>query len=232
VKILVADDDPDLRALISFTLSQGGFEVCVADNGRTALDQFEIEDPNLLVVDLNMPHIDGFEVCRTVRQRSKIPVMVLTVRDSEDDLVTAFDCGADDYVRKPFSPRTLLARVRALARRAEAIPAGVIEVSDARLDMEQHTLQIGSTPAIHVTPLELKALQLLVQNAGRTVTAERLLGHIWGRASDRERRTLKQLIYRLRQKIELDPTAPEILQTTPGSGYKLIVERTMQSASN
>jgi DNA-binding response OmpR family regulator len=122
--------------------------------------------------------------------------------------------------------------VRALARRVETIPLGVVEASDARLDMEQHTLQIGTGPAIHVTPLELKALQLLVTNAGRTVTAERLLGHIWGRASERERRTLKQLIYRLRQKIEIDPTAPEILQTTPGSGYKFLVERTPQESSS
>jgi two-component system KDP operon response regulator KdpE len=115
-----------------------------------------------------------------------------------------------------------LARVRALARRAEPTALGVLESANARLDLEQHTLQIGEGPAVHVTPLELKALQLLITNAGRTVTSERLLSHLWGRTSARERRTLKQLIYRLRHKIEADPALPTFLHTTPGSGYKFV----------
>jgi DNA-binding response OmpR family regulator len=223
VKILVADDDADLRALIKFTLSQGGFKVCTAENGRAALDAFDLESPDLLIVDLNMPGLDGFEVCRFVRQRSSVPVMVLTVRDQEDDLVVAFDYGADDYVRKPFSPRALLARVRALARRTEPLACSTVETTNVRLDLEQQTLQIGHVEAVHVTPLEVKALQLLILNAGRTVTVERLLNHIWGRTSTRERHMLKQLIYRLRHKIEADPSRPERLHTTPGAGYKFLV---------
>lgn len=223
MKILIADDDADLRALIGFTLTQGGFEVCSAEDGAGALQLFERENPSLLLLDFNMPEPNGLEVCREVRRRSTVPIMMLTVRDQEDDLVAALDSGADDYVRKPFSPRALLARVRALARRSEPVEGGALEYGIARLDLEQHTFRIGAEVEIHLTPLELKALQLLMMSGGRTVTAERLLMHVWGRATARERRTLKQLIYRLRHKLEREPTAPEILQTTPGAGYKLTI---------
>jgi len=224
MKALVADDDSDLRALIAFTLTQGGFEVRSAENGETALRLFEIEPPSLLLLDLNMPAIDGLQVCREVRRQSNVPIMVLTVRDREDDLIAAFESGADDYVRKPFSPRTLLARARALVRRAEPVHAPRIEAGNATLDLERHTFRLGESRETHLTPLELKAMQLLVSSAGRTVTAERMLMHVWNRSTARERRTLKQLIYRLRMKLELDPASPEILQTTPGAGYKLNVD--------
>jgi DNA-binding response OmpR family regulator len=220
LKILIADDDDDLRALIGFTLTQGGFEVCAAADGESALRSFRNESPQMLVLDVNMPPPNGFGVCREVRRQSSVPILMLTVRDQEDDLVAALDGGADDYVRKPFSPRALLARVRALARRAEPL-AGVVEIADTKLDLEQHTLQIGGATPVHLTPLELKALQVLMNNSGRTVTVERLLNSIWGRSTTRERRTLKQLIYRLRHKLEVDPTTPEILLTTPSAGYKL-----------
>jgi DNA-binding response OmpR family regulator len=150
--------------------------------------------------------------------------MMLTVRDVEEDLIEAFDSGADDYVRKPFSPRALLARVRALIRRSEPLDAGPVTAGQLRLDPEQRSLQLGAAPAIRLTPLELKAMQLLMVTPGRTVTAEKMLLHLWGRATARERRTLKQLVYRLRQKIETDASAPEILQTTPGAGYKLVAD--------
>jgi DNA-binding response OmpR family regulator len=150
--------------------------------------------------------------------------MMLTVRDQEDDLVAALDAGADDYVLKPFSPRALLARVKALVRRAEPFNPGSIAAGSVYLDPEQRTLRIGTAEPIKLTPLEIKALHLLITSPGRTVTAERLLNHVWGRATSRERRTLKQLVYRLRQKLEADPTTPHILQTTPGAGYKLIVD--------
>jgi DNA-binding response OmpR family regulator len=149
--------------------------------------------------------------------------MMLTVRDLEEDLVEAFDSGADDYVRKPFSPRALLARVRALLRRAEPLD-GPVTAGQLRLDPEQRTLHVAAAAPVRVTPLELKALQLLMSTPGRTVTAEKLLLHLWGRATARERRTLKQLVYRLRQKIEADASSPEILQTTPGAGYRLVAD--------
>ena len=224
MKILVADDDADLRALIGFTLTQAGFDVCTASDGSGALQAFARETPDFVLLDINMPEPDGIIVCREIRAQSQVPIMMLTVRDQEDDLVAAFDSGADDYVRKPFSPRSLLARVRALARRSEPLTATALSAGSLQLDLEQHTLQIGSTTPLRLTPLELKALHLLMTSPGRTVTAERLLMHVWGRNSSRERRTLKQLVYRLRQKLELDSTAPAVLVTTPGAGYKLIVD--------
>lgn len=224
MRILVADDDADLRALIGFTLMQAGYDICTAGDGESALQAFQRDSPDLVLLDINMPEPNGLQVCRDIRGRSPVPIMMLTVRDTEEDLIEAFDSGADDYVRKPFSPRALLARVRALIRRAEPLDAGPVTAGQLRLDPEQRTLQFGAAPPIRLTPLELKAMQLLMVTAGRTVTAEKMLLHLWGRATARERRTLKQLVYRLRQKIESDASSPEILQTTPGAGYKLIAD--------
>jgi DNA-binding response OmpR family regulator len=225
MKILVVDDDADLLALIGFTLNQAGFEVRTAHDGAGALRAFEHETPDFVLLDVNMPEPNGLDVCREIRNRSPVPIMMLTVRDQEEDLLAAFDCGADDYVRKPFSPRALLARVRALIRRAEPLNLGSIAAGNLHLDLEQHTLRIGAAEPLRLTPLELKALHLLMTSPGRTVTAERLLVHVWGRSTSRERRTLKQLIYRLRQKLEEeDSAASQVLQTTPGAGYKLVVD--------
>lgn len=224
MRILVADDDADLRALIGFTLMQAGFDICTAVDGESALQAFQRDSPDMVLLDINMPEPNGLKVCREIRGRSPVPIMMLTVRDVEEDLIEAFDSGADDYVHKPFSPRALLARVRALLRRSEPFDAGPVTAGQLRLDPDQRTLQIGAAPAIRLTPLELKAIQLLMVTPGRTVTAEKLLLHLWGRASARERRTLKQLIYRLRHKIETDASTPEVLQTTPGAGYKLMVD--------
>jgi DNA-binding response OmpR family regulator len=224
MKILIADDDADLRALIGFTLANAGFDVCTATDGSDALQAFEREAPDFLLLDVNMPEPNGLEVCRLVRRRSAVPIMMLTVRDQEDDLIAALESGADDYVNKPFSPRALLARVRALARRAEPPPTGHIQCGISRLDLEQHTLTVGAASDVRLTPLEVKAIHLLMLSAGRTVTVERLLAHIWGRTTSRERRTLKQLVYRLRNKVERDPSVPELLQTTPGAGYKFNVD--------
>jgi DNA-binding response OmpR family regulator len=220
VKILIADDDADLRALIGFTLANAGFDVCTAIGGSEALQVFDREAPDFLLLDVNMPEPNGLAVCREVRQRSAVPIMMLTVRGQEDDLIAALECGADDYVNKPFSPRALLARVRALARRSESAATGVVQCGISRLDLEQQTLRVGNSTETRLTPLEVKAIHLLMLSTGRTVAVERLLAHVWGRTTSRERRTLKQLIYRLRHKLERDPTAPELLQTTPGAGYK------------
>lgn len=224
MRILVADDDADLRALIGFTLMQAGYDICTAVDGESALQAFQRDSPDLVLLDINMPEPNGLQVCREIRGRSPVPIMMLTVRDVEEDLIEAFDSGADDYVRKPFSPRALLARVRALIRRSEPLDSGPVTAGQLRLDPEQRTLQFGAAPPIRLTPLELKAMQLLMVTAGRTVTAEKMLLHLWGRATARERRTLKQLVYRLRQKIETDASSPEILQTTPGAGYKLVAD--------
>lgn len=224
LRILVADDDADLLALIGFTLNQAGFDVRTVHDGTGALQAFDHETPDFVLLDVNMPAPNGLDVCRDIRRRSSVPIMMLTVRDQEDDLLAAFDSGADDYVLKPFSPRALIARVRALARRSEPLNADSISAGKVRLDLEQHILEVAGGVPVRLTPLEVKALHLLMTSPGRTVTAERLLLQIWGSNTVRERRTLKQLIYRLRQKLESDPAAPRLLLTTPGAGYKLVVE--------
>jgi len=225
MKILVADDDADLRSLICFTLAQAGYEVCSAGDGPAAIETFERESPSLLVLDVNMPKLDGFEVCREIRRRSTVPIMMLTVRDREDDIVMGLECGADDYVRKPFSPRALVARIRALARRAAQNEASVLAFGELQLNLEAHTLSIGGATEIHLTPLQLKALQLLIANNGRTVTAERLMTHLWGSSTRRERHSLKQLIHRLRDRLAQEARAPEVLLTTPGAGYRIASPR-------
>ncbi|HTW38335.1 MAG TPA: response regulator transcription factor [Steroidobacteraceae bacterium] len=225
MKVLVVDDDRDLRELIGFALAQAGFLVVKAADGPSAVRTFDAEGPDLVVLDINMPGASGFQVCEAIRARSRVPIMMLTVRSEEEDLIKALDLGADDYLTKPFSPKTLLARIKALLRRAgmegAAAPlrAGAIE-----LDVEEHTARVGSGSPVRLTKLELRLLQMLLANAGRTVSSDRLLVHVWGHRNSGDRQLLKQLVHRLRQKLETDPTLPRYLQTAAGAGYKLIVE--------
>ncbi len=224
MKILVADDDRDLLDLVAFTLAQSGFLPLKATDGESALRIFAAETPDLLILDINMPGLSGFQVCEEVRRKSRVPVMMLTVRGAEEDLVRALELGADDYLNKPFSPRTLLARVKALLRRAGMEASSPVSAGRLRLDVEEHTLQIGTRPAIRLTKLELRLLQLLLANTGHAVNSDRLLVQVWGHRGAGDRQLLKQLVHRVRQKVERDPTNPEILLTVPGAGYRLIVD--------
>jgi DNA-binding response OmpR family regulator len=224
MKILSADDDKDLLALIAFTLSQAGYLVVKADDGVSAIKAFEAESPDLVILDINMPAASGFQVCEAIRAQSRVPVMMLTVRGEEEDLVRALELGADDYLSKPFSPRTLLARVKALLRRAGMENAAPLAAGRIRLDLEEHTAQVGTNTPVRLTKLELRLLQMLVANAGHTVSSDRLLMQVWGHKGSGDRQLLKQLVHRLRQKIEVDPAAPQMLQTAPGAGYKLVVD--------
>lgn len=224
MKILVADDDRDLLELIAFTLAQAGFLTLKAPDGTAALRIFAAESPDLLILDINMPGLSGFQVCEEVRRRSRVPVMMLTVRGAEEDLVRALELGADDYLNKPFSPRTLLARVKALLRRAGMEASSPVSAGRLRLDVEEHTLQVGSRPAIRLTKLELRLLQLLLANTGHAVSSDRLLLQVWGHRGAGDRQLLKQLVHRVRQKIERDPANPELLLTVPGAGYRLVVD--------
>jgi DNA-binding response OmpR family regulator len=224
MKILSADDDADLLSLIAFSLSQAGYLVIKANDGPSAIRLFNAEAPDLVVLDINMPGASGFDVCRAVREKSRVPVMMLTVRGEEEDLVKALELGADDYLTKPFSPRTLLARVKALLRRAGMENSAPLSAGRVKLDVEEHTVQIGAQTAVRLTKLELRLLQMLIANAGHTVSSDRLLMQVWGHKGAGDRQLLKQLVHRLRQKIETDPAAPGILQTAPGAGYRLLVE--------
>ena len=223
MKVLVADDDGDLRELIAFTLMQAGHLVIKAGDGAAALKRFEEEGPDLVLLDINMPGFSGFQVCETIRARSRVPVMMLTVRGEEEDLVRALGLGADDYLTKPFSPRTLLARVKALLRRAGMESTAPLAAGRISLDLEEHTVRIGARDPVRLTKLELRLLQMLLANAGHAVNPERLLVQVWGHRSGGDRQLLKQLVHRLRQKIEADPAAPAVLRTA-AAGYKLVVD--------
>ena len=223
MKVLIADDDADLRDLIAFALTQAGYLVVRAGDGAAALAAFAAESPDLVILDINMPHASGFQVCEAIRERSAVPVMMLTVRGEEEDLVRALELGADDYLTKPFSPRTLLARVKALLRRAGMEASAPLAAGRVALDLEEHTVRVGGGAPVRLTKLELRLLQMLLAHAGHSVNSERLLLHVWGHKSGGDRQLLKQLVHRLRQKIETDPAAPALLRTA-AAGYKLSVE--------
>ncbi|HVY22513.1 MAG TPA: response regulator transcription factor [Steroidobacteraceae bacterium] len=224
MKILIADDDHDLLDLIAFTFTQSGFAVVKAHNGKDALQLFNDESPDLVMLDINMPGGNGFEVCAKIREQSRVPVMMLTVRGEEEDLVKALELGADDYLNKPFSPRTLIARVKALLRRA-GVEAATAPLSTGRIQLDTHeyTVQLSDKPPVKLTKLETRLLQMLLANAGHTVSSDRLLLQVWGHKGAGDRQLLKQLVHRVRQKIEVDPAIPQVLQTA-AAGYKLIVD--------
>ncbi len=222
MKVLVVDDDPELLPLLAFALRQGGWLVIEAANGERALEQFAAEAPDLVILDVNLPGIDGFEVCRRLREAGhETPVLMLTVRGDEEDLVRGLDLGADDYLTKPFSPRTLLARVRALLRRAGREGGGGITAGEIVLDPERATVRVAGRAPVRLTPLEARLLQLLAAAAGEPVRSERILAHVWGSRAGGDRQLLKQLVHRLRRKLEDDPAEPRRLLTELGIGYRL-----------
>jgi DNA-binding response OmpR family regulator len=221
MKILIVDDDIELRELIGFALRQAGYLVVTAADGAEALTMFDREQPDLLILDVNLPQISGLEVCRRVRETATTPIMMLTVRSSEEDQVQGLDMGADDYLTKPFSPRTLLARVRALLRRAEIDRPSPQGVGDLVLDVEGQAVRVRDDAPIRLTNLEFRLLQYLLANAGHTIPVERLTTHVWGYRGLGDRQMLKQLVHRLRQKIETNPSDPEYLVTVAGVGYSL-----------
>ena len=225
MKILVADDDADLLDLVAYALGQAGYLVVKAPDGDTAVAAFDAEVPDLVVLDINMPGTSGFEVCSIIRGRSTVPIMMLTARGEEQDLVRALDLGADDYLTKPFSPRELLARVKALLRRARIERSnGPMNSGRVTLDADDSTVRIGAGQPILLTKLEFRLMQALLAQAGRAVHSDRLLTLVWGHRGTGDRQLLKQLVHRLRHKIEPNPAVPQMLQTAAVSGYKLVVD--------
>lgn len=221
MKALVVDDDRVLADLVAFTLRHEGFQVRLAYNGEAAVQQWQAEPPDLIVLDLNLPKLDGLAVCQQIRAQSDTPIIMLTVRDADDDIVRGLELGADDYVTKPFSPRQLVARIQAVLRRAGKGPAtAVTRVADLLLDLSRREVQEGVNKAISLTPLEARLLQYLMLNAGHILSAEAIIAHVWGPDSA-DRDMLRQLVRRLRHKIEPDPTSPRYIETVPGFGYGL-----------
>ena len=220
MKILTVDDDAELRGLIAFALRQAGYLVLEAPDGPSGLAYLAEEKPDLVLLDVNMPRMSGFDVLERIRATgSGVPVMMLTVRSAEEDHVRGLDLGADDYLTKPFSPRTLLARVRALLRRAGVEKPAPLAAGVFALDTELQTVRVRGNDPVRLTNLELRLLQFLLTNAGRPQTADKLTSHVWGHRGLGDRQLLKQLVHRLRQKIERDPAAPAHLLTMSGVGY-------------
>jgi DNA-binding response OmpR family regulator len=221
MKILVVDDDLELLELVGFTLRQAGYLVVEAADGPDALAVFAREQPDLVILDVNLPKLNGFEVCRRLRAESATPIMMLTVRSDEDAQVQGLDLGADDYLTKPFSPRTLRARVRALLRRTGVERPAPLSHGDLTLDVDCQSVQIHGGPSIRLTNLEFRLLQYLLANAGRPIAGEKLTIHVWGYQGVGDKQLLKQLVHRLRQKIEHNPSLPRYVISVAGIGYML-----------
>lgn len=233
--ILAADDDPQLLRLVARNLELDGYDVLQASDGQQALDLVETRAPALVLLDVMMPRLDGFIVLERLREFSSLPVLMLTARGQDQDKIRGLDLGADDYLTKPFSIEELLARVRAVLRRSQydaGAPAGQAMsaktvIGGLTIDHTQH-LVLMHGEEVSMTPIEYRLLTYLTQNAGRVVTQDMLLEHIWGQEYVGESHLLQVNVNRLRRKIETDPAHPRYLLTKTGIGY--LVPATVQSA--
>src|SRR6201994_100392 len=220
-RVLVVEGEDSFSDAISYLLRKEGFEVAVCSTGPDALETFDRTGADLVLLDLMLPGLPGSEVCRSLREKSNVPVIMLTAKDSEIDKVVGLELGADDYVTKPFSSRELVARLRAVLRRREqpSGPADVLEAGPVRLDPGRHVVSVGGEP----TPLPLKEfelLEVLLRNAGRVLTREQLMNRVWGADYFGDTKTLDVHVKRLRAKIEPDPSQPRHLVTIRGVGYR------------
>jgi DNA-binding response OmpR family regulator len=225
--IVIADDDPQILRLVTRNLQLEGYATQTATNGQEALEAIQAATPDAVLLDVMMPKLNGFEVCRRVRQFSTVPIIIVTARGHDQDKVQGLDLGADDYLTKPFSVDELLARVRAVLRRAEyreadqaAVTTAPLTIGDLTIDFTQHQVTRGSEE-ISLTPTEYNLLAYLAQNAGRVLTQNMLLEHVWGTEYSGEHHMLQVNINRLRRKIEPDPAHPRYLLTKSGVGYLL-----------
>ena len=221
-RILVVEDEVSFSDPLSYLLTKEGHEVVVAETGPDALAEFERESVDLVLLDLMLPGLSGVDVCRALRQRSSVPIIMLTAKDSEVDKVVGLELGADDYVTKPYSSRELLARIKAVLRRLqepeELLPASV-EAGPVRVDVERHVVTVGGT-AVAMPLKEFELLEMLVRNSGRVLTRMQLIDRVWGTDYVGDTKTLDVHVKRLRAKIEPDPANPRHIVTVRGLGYK------------
>lgn len=223
MKVLVVDDDLVLADVVSFTLRRAGFEVVLAHDGKTALERFRDEAPQLVVLDVELPEMDGLEVCRAIRMHSETPIIMLTVRDSDEDVVRGLALGADDYIGKPFSPAQLVARAQAVVRRSGQISVPKrLSFAGMTLDAERHAVSLPEGEPAQLTPLEFRLLETFVLNREQVLPFEMLIDRVWG-PDGGDKAMLKQLVYRLRRKIEPEGGERTIyLEAIPGVGYALM----------
>jgi DNA-binding response OmpR family regulator len=223
MKALIVDDDLALADIVSFTLRRAGYEVIVAHDGLTALEAWSSEEPDLIILDLNLPKLNGLAVCQQIRSQCDTPIIILSVRAEEEDVVRGLKLGADDYIIKPFSPRQLIARSEAVLRRAGTPPVShdQLEAGNLSLDPSRREISLCGQFTARLTSLEFRLLEVLIRNNGQVLTTDFLIEHIWGPEGG-DRGMLKQLIYRLRKKIESDSSEPKYLKTVLGIGYSLV----------
>jgi DNA-binding response OmpR family regulator len=222
--ILVVEDDPKTAELVQLYLEHDGHRVLRAADGRTGLDLALTEAPDLVLLDIMLPELDGLDVCAELRRRSRVPVIFLTARASEEDTLRGLDDGADDYITKPFSPRELAARVRAVLRRSEAPEESTVRVGALALDLDGRTATLGEAP-LALTPREFRLLSALARSPGRAFSRHELLDRVCGTDYDGLDRTLDVHVMNLRKKIEPDPARPTYIQTVYGVGYKLALPK-------
>ena len=222
-RVLVVEDEESFSDPLSYMLRNEGFEVAVAATGPEALDEFDRHGADLVLLDLMLPGLPGTEVCRQLRTRSSVPVIMLTAKDSEIDKVVGLELGADDYVTKPFSSRELVARIRAVLRRhggqTEELEDAALEAGPVRMDVERHTVSVGGT-GVQLPLKEFELREMLLRNAGRVLTRMQLIDRVWGADYVGDTKTLDVHVKRLRAKIEPDPALPRYLVTVRGLGYK------------
>ncbi len=221
-RILIVEDEKSLSEPLAFLLEREGYETTIAKDGLLALVEFDRNPIDLVLLDLMLPGLSGTEVCREIRSRSQVPVIMLTAKDSEVDIVVGLELGADDYVTKPYSSRELLARIRAVLRRRSDLEddkGAVLEAGDVRMDVERHTVSVlGTDVAMPLKEFEL--LELLLRNAGRVLTRGQLIDRVWGADYFGDTKTLDVHIKRIRSKIEKNPGEPVMLVTVRGLGYR------------
>ena len=223
VRVLVVDDDPQIVRALRINLSAHGYHVLTAPDGRSALTSVGEARPDLVVLDLGLPDLDGTEVIAGLRAWTEVPIIVLSARTDSADKVVALDAGADDYVTKPFGMAELLARLRAAVRRAATATGGgerTVAFGDVEVDLEQKRVRRGGA-AVHLTPTEWEMLEMLVRHRGKLVPQREMLRHVWGPRHDDRTHYLRVYLAQLRRKLEADPSRPRHLLTEPGMGYRL-----------
>ena len=223
--ILLVDDEDAVQKLLAYPLERDGFRVVLARDGEEALDRFGEENPDLVVLDIMLPHLDGLEVCKRLRARSTVPIIMLTARDDELDKVVGLELGADDYITKPFSIHEFRSRVRALLRRAKLPPyqgedgGEVISSGPLRIDVARRIVELDGQ-SVQLTYVEFELLRTMASHPGRVFSRKMLLEELWGGSDYREPRTIDVHVRHLREKLEQDPREPEFIHTVRGVGYR------------
>lgn len=219
--LLLVEDNESVVDALTTGLSKRGFIVYAARDGREAVEQFDVVEPNMVLLDVMLPGLSGLDVCRTIRRKSSVPIIMLSARSAEVDLVVGLEVGADDYIAKPYSMRELIARINALLRRSAAaeLSGGITEVGDIRLDADHHEVTIKGEPVV-LTLKEFLLLEVLMKNAGRVLSRDNLISRVWGNNYVGDSKTLDVHIRRLRSKLEPDQAHPRLITTMRGLGYR------------